>query len=411
MRERHLPVRTVMGISVLTIVFLFVAGVLSAPGRPVEARRAIVLQETATSASGDAEQEILFQAALEELPLPPAYLQLARTTLQPGASIPLHTRPGPEFGVVESGTLTVRVSGAAVLAPAGDGQTPEPARIMPANEDVLLQPGDQVVYPPEVPFLLSNTSDEATTFLALYVVPRGNQSPPSASWPDGTPSAEALDGVSSSIVGEAYAIVWPESPLLIVLDRLALEPGEAIPASSGPVMLGVEAGRLNFALVEGQFQLSGGDTELQANASPGAQYSLTSGDAVFFPAGINSVPRPDDQTEMTLLRLSVLSANQVAAAATPGAESTAAAAAETPTSDSAAFPSGSMVRVNENGVRLRASASTTSDVVAEVDEGRELTVTGPPEAGDGIAWYPVQANDDEAVTGYIAEEFLEASDG
>ncbi|MDQ3467345.1 MAG: SH3 domain-containing protein, partial [Chloroflexota bacterium] len=87
------------------------------------------------------------------------------------------------------------------------------------------------------------------------------------------------------------------------------------------------------------------------------------------------------------------------------------AAAETPAAPTATFASGTIVIVNENGVRLRSSPSTTSDVVAELDQGRELTVTGPPEEGDGIVWYPVQANDDEAVTGYIAEEFVATADG
>lgn len=415
MRERHVTTRTVIGISVLTIASLFIIGILVASGQPASARRALALQEPTTSPAAEPpagdQQEILFQAALEALPQPPAYVQLARTTLQPGASIPLHVRPGPEFGVVESGNLTVRVGGQAVLAPAGDGGNPEPARVMPIDEDVVLQPGDQVVYPPDVAFTLSNASQEPTTFLVLYVVPRGNQSPPSSSWVGGTPPAGALDGVSATIVGEAYALAWPESPLLVVLDRLALDPGETIPASSGPVMFGVESGRLSFALVEGQYQISGGDSGLQANASPGARQSLTAGDAVFFPAGINQVPRPEDQTAMVLLRLSVLSANQVAAASTPAAGATQPAAAETPAAPTATFASGTIVIVNENGVRLRSSPSTTSNVVAELDQGRKLTVTGPPEEGDGIVWYPVQANDDEAVTGYIAEEFVATADG
>jgi hypothetical protein len=62
--------------------------------------------------------------------------------------------------------------------------------------------------------------------------------------------------------------------------------------------------------------------------------------------------------------------------------------------------------VNESGVRLRAAPSTTSEVVTELEKGRTLRVTGPPQQGDGILWYPIEAVDDPTVVGFIAVEFL-----
>ena len=47
--------------------------------------------------------------------------------------------------------------------------------------------------------------------------------------------------------------------------------------------------------------------------------------------------------------------------------------------------------------------------MAELDEGREVLVVGPAVEGDGIRWYPVQATDDPAVAGFIAEQFLAPS--
>ena len=71
-------------------------------------------------------------------------------------------------------------------------------------------------------------------------------------------------------------------------------------------MLAVELGRFGFSLVEGQFQVSRGNSGPNPDATPGAFYSLQPGDAVFFPAGINAVPREEDDGVLAVLRLSVL---------------------------------------------------------------------------------------------------------
>ncbi|MDQ3654508.1 MAG: SH3 domain-containing protein, partial [Chloroflexota bacterium] len=69
-------------------------------------------------------------------------------------------------------------------------------------------------------------------------------------------------------------------------------------------------------------------------------------------------------------------------------------------------PAGNAV-INEAGVRLRNSPSTAGDVVAELGQGREVVITGEAVEGDGIRWYPIQAVDDPAVIGFIAEDFLD----
>lgn len=385
-------------------------------------------QETAPTPapSGEAPiRENLFQAILEELPAAPAFIRIVRITLQPGATVPLHSHPGPEFGRIENGILTVRVEGEVVIAQATVAGTPQAPRVPPIGQEFDLVSGDQIVYPAGVPLSFSNLTPDPVSVITAVILPAGSGSPPGSEWIDGTPGPEAMAGVTSQILGDAVAPGWPEPPFAIVLDRLVLAPGEAIPTRGGPVILAIELGRFGFALVDGQFQLSRGNSGPLAVATPGVPYILSPGDAVFFPGGMNEVPRPEADGVLVLVRFSIVNAEGLAPGPAPAGQPTAAApaateaaapaaptaapqaaAAPTEAPDPASAPAGNAV-INEAGVRLRGSPSTTGDVVAELDAGREVIVTGEAVEGDGIRWFPIQAVDDPAVTGYIADDFLD----
>jgi hypothetical protein len=109
-----------------------------------------------------------------------------------------------------------------VVAPATAGGTPQPAQVAPVGEAFALRPGDQIVYPAAVPFTFANQGQEPARMLTAVVLPAGSGSPPSSSWVEGTPAAEAMAGVSSEILGDAVAPGWPRPPLRLVVDRLAL---------------------------------------------------------------------------------------------------------------------------------------------------------------------------------------------
>ncbi|MDQ3692290.1 MAG: cupin domain-containing protein, partial [Chloroflexota bacterium] len=253
-------------------------------------------------------RENLFQAILQDLPPAPAFVRIVRIILQPGASVPLHTHPGPEFGRVENGVLTVRVEGEVVIAQATVAGTPRAPRVPPIGQEFDLVAGDQIVYPAEVPLSFSNRSQDPVSVMTAVILPAGSGRPPSSEWIEGTPGPEAMAGVTSEILGDAVAPGWPEPPFAVILDRLVLAPAEAIPARGGPVILSVELGRFGFALVDGQFQLSRGNSGPLAVATPGVPYILSPGDAVFFPGGMNEVPRPEADGVLVLVRFSVLNA-------------------------------------------------------------------------------------------------------
>ncbi len=373
--------------------------------------------------------ESLLAATLQELPRAPSFIRMVRIVLQPGASVPVHTHPGPEFGVIEAGTLTVETRGQAVIAQRGPDGKPLPARVTPIDKTFPMVSGDQIVYPQSVPFGFINNGRDVVQLLAAVILPAGSQRPPGAQWVDGTPGPNAFQGVTSKILGDAIANGWPTGTLSVTIDRLALAPGEAIPARGGPVMLSIERGAFAFQLSAGPSpQISRGGVLADQNATPGAAYLLNPDDSVFFPGGMAQVPRQQSDGVLVLLRMSV-TGTRTAAAATPAATAAAgttpstattavpqpaetpaptAPSTQTPAADQPRFAAGSTATVSENGVRLRDAPTTEGGVVAELEQGRELTITGAPVEGDGITWYPVQATDDPAVAGFVTDEFLVA---
>lgn len=67
---------------------------------------------------------------------------------------------------------------------------------------------------------------------------------------------------------------------------------------------------------------------------------------------------------------------------------------------------GRVVVTTEDLVRMRESPSTEADIVTEMAIGTELIVTGPPEEGDGLTWYPVEDRE-SGDAGYVAQQFIE----
>ncbi len=63
--------------------------------------------------------------------------------------------------------------------------------------------------------------------------------------------------------------------------------------------------------------------------------------------------------------------------------------------------------VTIDAVNLRVAPSRQAEVVTELAAGTVLTVTGPTETSEGLAWVPVATSDGTA--GYVAAEFLAAA--
>src|SRR5688500_16391522 len=71
--------------------------------------------QQASAQDEEIDTDLLLSVNLEAnaLPAAPAFLRLVRITLDPGATSPVHTHPGPEFGRIMSGVVTITVDGPA----------------------------------------------------------------------------------------------------------------------------------------------------------------------------------------------------------------------------------------------------------------------------------------------------------
>lgn len=71
-----------------------------------------------------------------------------------------------------------------------------------------------------------------------------------------------------------------------------------------------------------------------------------------------------------------------------------------------AFATGEALVVNTDALNLRAAASADAEIIATLDTGAAVTITGAATVADGYDWYPV---DTDAGSGYVAGEFLGAT--
>jgi mannose-6-phosphate isomerase-like protein (cupin superfamily) len=376
-----------------------------------------------------------------EYPVAPAFVRLLRMTLEPGASSPLHTHPGPEIAVVERGTLTAQVGGPAELIVAGEAQgegTPTAGELAPVDSEFEMTAGDQLIYLPQTPMTFRNGGSDAVSILTVVLLPAGHQHPPGVTYVDGQPAADAFEGVTPQILGDGVASSMPAEGIHIVVDELALGEGEAIPADANQVLLSLEQGALDFTVIGGKVQISRGATPgPQPDTPPGTETSLAANDALYFPLGMKEAARAEDDGPISFLRLSITPANaedeptpsgdgigeiqvtgteqpappsgETPGAGTPATAPTATAAPEaSPTATQPAGPQeGDTVTVNSDGVNLRACASTECEVVTQVFFGQTLTILGPPEDDGEYIWWPVSVDDDPSITGYIAQDFLD----
>lgn len=382
------------------------AGAFGAPGGTGGGR--VRAQEAATPVPAGTRRrgyEVLLQATLDRQSAGPAALQLLRLTLEPGAESPLHAHPGPEFGVVESGTLTVRVTGRAVLLTAVRGAAGE-SGLVPVGVDVVLGPGDRIAYAPGTQMTFRNAGQERTTLLAATILPTGVGAPPGVVWAAGRPSDEDVAGLQSQLLGQAVAYTLGEGRYGVTLERLSLTAGSSVPSYPGPVLVAVEEGALAGSVLGGAVELPDTGTPVApetVGGTPETSFSIGSGEFLFFPEGMAQTPPLGGDGTVGLLRLGI-----VPVAADFG-EPTATAVPPTSTPLAGVVPLavGSRVVVAVQVARLRAEPSLEGPVLDGLEQGRVLIVTGAPEQDvSGLVWYPVKDANDSTLTGFVAADLI-----
>ncbi len=378
-----------------------------------------------------------------QYPVAPAFVRLLRIVLEPGASSPLHTHPGPEIALVERGTVTVQVGGPAKLDIIGTVSaegTPSTGELAPFDSEFEMTAGDQITYLPQTSMTFRNGGSTTASLLSVVLLPAGHQHPPGVTYINGQPEQAAFDGVTPQILGDGVASSMPASGIRITVDELKVDTGDPIPASTTPVMLSLEQGSLDFEVVGGKVQISRGATPgPQPDSAPGTEERMAANDALFLPLGMKEAARAKDDGPVSFLRLSITPANESAQSTpsgdgigeihvlgsetespesqpelTPGAGTPAAGTTASPVPQSTATPTptagpkeGDTATVNSDGVNLRACAGTDCDIVDQLFAGQTVTILGPAEDDGEYIWWPVSVDDDPSITGYLAQDFLD----
>jgi mannose-6-phosphate isomerase-like protein (cupin superfamily) len=423
-----MPTRLLRRLALIAPLLAMLVLGLSAPSRAAQETDAANLRIDATLDAGD-------------YPVAPAFVRLLRITLQPGASSPLHTHPGPEIALVERGTVTVQVGGPAELTTAGEAPgpgTPTAGALAPVEAEFEMTAGDQLVYLPQTSMTFRNAGSDVASILTVVLLPAGHQHPPGVTYVNGQPDSAAFEGVTPQILGDGVASTMPANGIHIVVDELDIDTGDPIPATSSQEMLSLKQGSLDFTVVGGKVQVSRGATPgPQPDTAPGTETSLAANDALFFPLGMKEAARAKDDGPLSFLRLTISPANPeseptpsgeglgeinvtgseqptATPAVTSGAGTPVPAATSVPTtqaSPTATKPAGPQegdtVTVNSDGVNLRSCGSTDCDVVTQLYFGQTLTILGPSEDDGEYIWWPVSVDDDPSITGYIAQDFLD----
>lgn len=371
--------------------------------------------------------ETLMEFTLEgqELPVAPSFVRLLRITLESGAKSPLHTHPGPEFNLIETGTFRVLVEGKALLNPREGSATPESGSAQPPDGEFIMRSDEAIAYMPGTAMTFRNSGSSVAEMLAVVILPAGNQRPPGQVWVGQAPTGEDLAGVSFKVLGDGVATSMPEGQSIMRVERMMLQPGQSIPATSGPVMLSLAEGAFEFVVQSGSVQVSRtADPDPRPDAEPGTAFSLEIGDAAFFPNGNAEAARSDEEGDLVLYRVTISPAEQVAQASpvaqepgvieittppqpSPTPEPTVTPTPEaTPAPEPAQIEEGSTVIVTEDSVRLRSGPSTDTEIVGAVNTGQVLVITGPSQEGEDYVWWPVQDPNNPALAGFIAADFI-----
>ncbi|MDQ2682244.1 MAG: cupin domain-containing protein, partial [Chloroflexota bacterium] len=279
--------------------FLFVLSIVPAVLMPAQAQD-----------EEEIDTDALFGIDLEAGALPPvpAFIRLVRITLEPGAVSPEHTHPGPEFGRIESGVVTVQVTGPAKIKQRS-AEPDDPFEDASQGSAIQLDRGDQIYYPAGTPLTFRNDGEEQARILALVILPaapEGQEGPPLIDYTGNEPGEAAFEGLSSKILGDGIATTLPTGTSRVTIQRVKLNEGQSLPGSRNPVLYSVTSGDCEFTITGGSVQISRTREPGPQNDSPvDTEVELRPGDAMFLPQGVRTTSRGENSDDLDLIQVIV----------------------------------------------------------------------------------------------------------
>jgi hypothetical protein len=244
----------------------------------------------------------LVRAVLPQLPPAPLFVGLAQVIVPPGGRTDAANTDGPRLLAVEAGTLTVATSAAAqVLRIAGNGGWGSREAVA-AGSDVVLDPGDRLILPPNAVREVRNDGAHPSVFLDAALFPVGPR-----------PVAVAFttdEGISFQLLAGVVAEVVPEPPVEFVLARIKLPRDGDLPAEprQGPAVAYVEAGSLGLVPTAGEVRYSRAAAPAPYSTAGamkpvplGRKIPLTAGASAFLPTGSAISARNERDVPATIL--------------------------------------------------------------------------------------------------------------
>jgi quercetin dioxygenase-like cupin family protein len=245
---------------------------------------------------------VLVHSARTALPTLPAVVALARLIYGPGAAGDRRALPGPLLLIVEAGSLTVQVTGAAHRLPA-DQATP--------TEEHTLSAGDSLVLPARTTAAFRNDGSGPVVALAAGVFPTSAMA--SATVGVGSPLGHAAPawvkdgspGATVELLAGGWMVDLTPGSAAMELRRLSLPPGAGEPlVATDAVALAVETGALSVVRGQGLIWLHHPDSSDDA-LSPGTEATLLPGDGALLQAGADVTLRNAGSSPLQLLVLTV----------------------------------------------------------------------------------------------------------
>jgi uncharacterized protein YgiM (DUF1202 family) len=221
------------------------------------------------------------------------------------------------------------------------------------------------------------------------------------------------------VLGDGLLQDLSDGPATVAVNRVTLPAGTDLPASDTPLMISRIDGNFSFVLGSGNVQVTrSASPALQPNAAPNSEFTLETGDAAFFPAGVTATSRADETADVSYYTLSVVPSGNVAS--DPATITFTAAPEPTETPESSATPSdgtsgtdssgglaaGTVVTALEDNLNIRTDPTTTADVVEQVAAGVELSIVSGPVEADDYTWYEVEIVS-SGQTGWTVVDFLD----
>lgn len=330
---------------------------------------------------------VLGDGIVQEFPEGPATISLERITATAGTALPASEGAALYSAVAGNFSFAVASGDVQVSRTASPGLRPNAA----PEQEFTLEPGDAAFFPSGVSTI--SRPDETDTVEVLRLV--------------ATPS-EALTGEPAEITYRAATAADADAPsdgTTADTTSTELEVGATVVTNDDTVNLRTEPTTSADGidqLGEGvELEIIGGPEEaddftwyqVEVVGTDGPTTGWVAADFLSLP-GQEADAAPDETPEA-----------DTEGAPERGAQNTPEAAGNDQT-----FAEGDTVVTNDDNVRVRDSASTGGDIVEAFPAGTEFVITGEPEEADGFVWYPVQAADNESITGWIAADFLEAGE-